>query len=275
MKFLHCGGLWDEKEHPANIGTYFGFIDECQYLSGIVGGPCDQDQKTRLRRRQGDSAGAPQHQRLHHGRPQRRSRRSPARSIFTGDWSLPVKEAEAAINLIDQGVDVMTCHVNSPKVVIEKAERRGIYTCGYHADQAEPGPQGIPDRGRMELGEDLHRLRQQHPRGTMDARPDSRRLEGRLRAHVRLMAPPGTPHAQGRRRRQGQFMERNIRDLQGTVTGQHRQDGDRRREPASRKPRPNWRRWNTSWKASSAAEHVGEHRAASPTGESSTNDGEP
>ena len=29
--------------------------------------------------------------------------------VFTGDWSLPVKEAEAANSLIDQGVDVLTC----------------------------------------------------------------------------------------------------------------------------------------------------------------------
>ncbi len=28
--------------------------------------------------------------------------------IFTGDWSMPVKEAEAANSLIDQGVDVLT-----------------------------------------------------------------------------------------------------------------------------------------------------------------------
>jgi simple sugar transport system substrate-binding protein len=53
-----------------------------------------------------------------------------------------VKEAEAANSLIDQGVDVITCHVDSPKVVVETAERRGIYVCGYHADQAALAPKG-------------------------------------------------------------------------------------------------------------------------------------
>ena len=62
--------------------------------------------------------------------------------IFTGDWSLPVKEAEATNSLVDQGVDVVTCHVDGPKVVIETAERRGIYTCGYHADQSALAPKG-------------------------------------------------------------------------------------------------------------------------------------
>ncbi len=36
VMFLHCGGLWDAKKHPKNVGSYFGYIDECQYLSGIV-----------------------------------------------------------------------------------------------------------------------------------------------------------------------------------------------------------------------------------------------
>jgi hypothetical protein len=31
--------------------------------------------------------------------------------IFTGDWSLPVKEAEATSSVVDQGADVVTCHV--------------------------------------------------------------------------------------------------------------------------------------------------------------------
>src|SRR5581483_224684 len=62
--------------------------------------------------------------------------------IFTGDWSMPVKEAEAANSLIDQGVDVLTMHVDSPKVVVETAERRGVYVTGYHANQAALAPKG-------------------------------------------------------------------------------------------------------------------------------------
>src|SRR4030081_755653 len=64
------------------------------------------------------------------------------RVIFTCDWSLPVKEAEAANTLIDQGVDAITCHVDSPKVIVEAAERRGIFVCGYHASQATLAPKG-------------------------------------------------------------------------------------------------------------------------------------
>ena len=60
--------------------------------------------------------------------------------IFTGDWSLPVREAEATNALIDAGCDVITCHVDSPKVVIQTAEGRGVMTCGHNASQAPLAP---------------------------------------------------------------------------------------------------------------------------------------
>lgn len=141
VKFIHCGGLWDEKEHPANVGTYFGFIDECQYLSGIVAAHATKTKKL------GFVAGKaiPQVRRNINAFTMGARSIDPdvtCTVIFTGDWSLSVKEAEATLNLIDQGIDVLTCHVNSPKVVIELAERRGAYTCGYHADQSSLAPKG-------------------------------------------------------------------------------------------------------------------------------------
>src|SRR3979490_2854987 len=36
FEFRHCGGLWTQGKHPMNTGSYFGYIDEAQYLSGIV-----------------------------------------------------------------------------------------------------------------------------------------------------------------------------------------------------------------------------------------------
>src|SRR5205823_12186719 len=131
----HCGGLYDPKFHPANLGTYFGYIDECEYVSGIVAAYATKS------KRLGFVAGKP----IPQVRRNINAFTLGARSvdpnitcsvIFTGDWSLPVKEAESTLSLIDQGVDVLTCHVNSPKVVIDLAERRGINTCGYHADQS-------------------------------------------------------------------------------------------------------------------------------------------
>ncbi len=63
--------------------------------------------------------------------------------IFTGEWSMPVREAEATNALIDAGCDVITCHVDGPKVVIETAEGRGAKTCGHNASQAPLAPKGF------------------------------------------------------------------------------------------------------------------------------------
>jgi simple sugar transport system substrate-binding protein len=54
-----------------------------------------------------------------------------------------VREAESANALVDAGCDVITCHVDSPKVVIETAEKRGVKSCGHNASQAPLAPKGF------------------------------------------------------------------------------------------------------------------------------------
>jgi simple sugar transport system substrate-binding protein len=141
VTFLHCGGLYDASKHPENVGSYFGYIDECQYLSGIVAGHMTKSKKL------GFVAAKPIPQVLRNVNAFTLGARSvnPAvtcQVIFTGEWSMPSKEGEATNSLIDQGVDVITCHVDSPKIVIQTAEKRGIYTCGYHCSQAVLAPKG-------------------------------------------------------------------------------------------------------------------------------------
>jgi len=141
VRFAHCGGLWTEGKHPKNAGSYFGYIDECQYLNGVVAGHASKTKKL------GFIAAKPIPQVLRNINAFTLGARSvdptiTTQLIVTGDWAMPVKEAEAASSLIDQGADVLTCHVDSPKVVVETAERRGIFVCGYHANQATLAPRG-------------------------------------------------------------------------------------------------------------------------------------
>ncbi|MGH8570827.1 MAG: BMP family ABC transporter substrate-binding protein, partial [Gammaproteobacteria bacterium] len=138
--FLHAGGLYQEG-HPKNAGSYFGYIDEAQYVAGIVAGSTSKAGKL------GFVAAKPIPQVLRNINAFTLGARSvnpkaTTRVVFTGDWALPVKEAEATNGLIDQGVDVVTMHVDSPKVTIETAERRGVYSSGYHADQSTLAPKG-------------------------------------------------------------------------------------------------------------------------------------
>ena len=140
VRFEHAGGLWTEGVHPANVGSYFGYIGMGQYLSGIVAGHMTTSKKL------GFVAAKPIPQVLLNVNSFLLGARSvdpeiTLQVIFTGEWSLAVKEAEATNALIDQGADVITCHVDGPKVVIETAAGRGVYVCGYHADQTALAPE--------------------------------------------------------------------------------------------------------------------------------------
>jgi basic membrane protein A and related proteins len=141
VQFLHCGGLYTDGKHPKNVGSYFGYIDEAVYISGVVAGHSTKSGKL------GFIAAKPIPQVLRNINAFALGARSAkpdatVQVIFTGDWSMPVKEAEAATSLINQGVDVLTCHVDSPKVILETAERSGIFVCGYHANGSKLAPKG-------------------------------------------------------------------------------------------------------------------------------------
>ena len=139
VRFAHCGGLWNEAKHPKNVGSFFGYIDECQYLNGVVAGHMSKSKKL------GFIAAKPIPQVLRNINAFTMGARSvdpkiTTTVIFTGDWSMPVKEAEATNSLADQGVDVFTMHVDGPKVIVETAAKRGKMVCGYHASQAKLAP---------------------------------------------------------------------------------------------------------------------------------------
>ncbi|MFN0304402.1 MAG: BMP family ABC transporter substrate-binding protein [Burkholderiales bacterium] len=140
IRFAHCGGLWTDGKHPKNVGSFFGYIDEAQYLNGVVAGHMSKSKKL------GFVAAKPIPQVLRNINAFTMGARSvdpkiTTTAIFTGDWSMPVKEAEATNSLADQGADVFTMHVDGPKVVVETAAKRGKMVCGYHASQAKLAPQ--------------------------------------------------------------------------------------------------------------------------------------
>jgi basic membrane lipoprotein Med (substrate-binding protein (PBP1-ABC) superfamily) len=50
---------------------------------------------------------------------------------YTNAWGDSAREAEATNALINQGVDVITMHVDSPITVVGTAESRGVYSIGF------------------------------------------------------------------------------------------------------------------------------------------------
>jgi simple sugar transport system substrate-binding protein len=138
VRFEHCGGLWTEKD-PKNVGSYFGYIDEAQHVAGIVAGASTKTGKL------GFVAAKPIPQVLRNINAfmlgaKLANPNATLQVIFTGDWSMPVKEAEATNSLVNAGADVITCHVDGPKTVMENAARRGAMISSYHVNAAPLAP---------------------------------------------------------------------------------------------------------------------------------------
>jgi len=141
VEFRHAAPLWTEAD-PKNAGSYFGYLDQAHYVDGVAAGLSTTSNKlgfvaakpigTVLRNINSFLLGA-----------RKVNPEATVQVIFTGEWSMPVREAEAANALVDAGCDVLTCHVDGPKVVIETAEARGIKCCGHNASQAPLAPNGF------------------------------------------------------------------------------------------------------------------------------------
>lgn len=142
VQFFHCGGSYRDGVDPKNVGIYFGFIDEVEFLAGMAAG------LTTRTGRMGFVAAKPIPQVLRNINSFMLGARSvnpkvTMRVVFTGDWVLPVREAEASSSLVDQGVDVLTGHTGSPRVIVQIAERRGVFATGYQFNQAVLAPHGF------------------------------------------------------------------------------------------------------------------------------------
>ncbi|PLX36342.1 MAG: BMP family ABC transporter substrate-binding protein [Hyphomicrobiales bacterium] len=142
VQFRHAAPLWNKEKHPANLGSYFCYLNQGHYVNGVAAGLSTTTGKI------GFVAAKPIPTVLSNINSVLLGARSvrpdaTVQVIFTGDWSLPVREAEAANALVDAGCDVLTCHVDGPKVVIETAESRGVKSCGHNASQAPLAPKGF------------------------------------------------------------------------------------------------------------------------------------
>jgi basic membrane protein A len=140
VQFAHCGVT--NSVRPPNVGSFFGRFEEATYLDGVVAGYMSKTKKI------GWVAAKPVSQVLIDINAFTLGAQSVDPSItthviFTGDWSLPLKEAEATNSLIDQGCDVLTCDAQSPRVVAETAERRGVMTSGNYVSLAKLAPKGF------------------------------------------------------------------------------------------------------------------------------------
>jgi basic membrane protein A and related proteins len=142
VEFRHPTGLWNKDKDPMNAGGYYSYMDQGHYVNGVAAGLSTKSNKI------GYIAAKPIGLVLRNVNSftygvKKVNPKAEVHLIITGEWSLPVREAEATHALIDVGCDVIACHVDSPKVVIETAEGQGVKTLGHNADQSKLAPKGF------------------------------------------------------------------------------------------------------------------------------------
>ena len=151
IEFRHPTSLWSADKHPSNAGGYFCYLDQGHYVNGIAAGLSTKSNKIGyiaakpiplvLRNVNSFMLGA-----------RKVNPNATVQLIVTGDWAMPVREAEAANALVDAGCDVIACHIDSPKVVVETAEKRGVKSCGHNANQADLAPKGFITGAELKWG---------------------------------------------------------------------------------------------------------------------------
>jgi simple sugar transport system substrate-binding protein len=127
--------------NPPNVGSQNGLINQGHYVNGVAAGLCTTTNQL------GFVAGMPFGTVLLNVNSfllgsRQTNPGATVRVIFTGGWEDEIHDAKAANALIDAGCDVITCHLDAPRVVIETAESRGVKTCGHAFDQAPLAPKG-------------------------------------------------------------------------------------------------------------------------------------
>jgi basic membrane protein A and related proteins len=142
VQLRHPTTLWDPAKHPANLGGYFCYMDQAHHINGIAAGLSTTSNKI------GYIAAKPIDLVLRTVNSFTIGARmvNPNVQVFlviTGEWSLPVREAEAVNALVNSGCDVIACHVDSPKIIVQTAESRGAKTVGHNTSQAALAPKGF------------------------------------------------------------------------------------------------------------------------------------
>jgi len=126
--FEHCSGY----KMSDNMATYFGRMYQARYLSGLVAGNAT---KTNVI---GYVAAFPIPEVLRGINAftigvQKVNPEATVKVVWTNTWYDPVKEREAAVALLDSGVDIIAQHQDTTEPQ-KAAQERGLLSIGYDSD---------------------------------------------------------------------------------------------------------------------------------------------
>ncbi len=129
--FEHCSGY----KTADNMSTYFGRMYQARYLSGLVAGEFTEVDKI------GYVAAFPIPEVIRGINAFTRGVRevnpdAVVKVVWTNTWYDPVKEREAAVALLDEGVDIVTQHQDTTEPQ-KAAQERGKLSVGYDSDMGK------------------------------------------------------------------------------------------------------------------------------------------
>lgn len=182
VTFMHCGGA----KRADNLGTYFADMFEAMYLSGIAAG------KAAPGGRIGFVAAHPIPQILQDINAialgaQTVNPKATVTVVYTGAWNDPAKDVAAVNTLVDQGVEVIGMHVDSPVPVLEAAKKRGVKVIGYHFNDMHFYPKGWLTGGYWDWGPIMASVVKEVEAGTWK----SQAIYGNLKTGASKLAPFG------------------------------------------------------------------------------------
>jgi len=129
--FEHCSGY----KTADNMSTYFGRMYQARYLSGLVAGEFTEVDKI------GYVAAFPIPEVIRGINAfargvQKVNPDAVVKVVWTNTWYDPVKEREAAVALLDEGVDIITQHQDTTEPQ-KAAQERGKLSIGYDSDMGK------------------------------------------------------------------------------------------------------------------------------------------
>jgi basic membrane protein A len=134
IKYMHCSGYMQE----TNMSNYFGRDYQVRYLSGIVAGLKTKTNKIGYVAAmnipecvRGINAFALGVQSV--------NKTATVKVIWTNTWYDPATEKQAAMALLDGGVDVISQHQDTTGPQIA-AEEKGVWSIGYNSDMLKAAP---------------------------------------------------------------------------------------------------------------------------------------
>ncbi len=128
--------------NPSNFGSQYCLIHQGQYVNGVAAGLSTGSNRL------GFVAGLPEPSVLAGVNAFLTGARwvNPqvtVRVVFTRKWTTTPRDVEAVKALVEAGCDVITCHSDSPKTVLETAVSQGAKICGHLVDQQTLAPKGF------------------------------------------------------------------------------------------------------------------------------------